>query len=243
MAVESNELKQFNFDPATDNTYSLGNTSYRWKSINVGPGSYNITSTTGTSGTGANYTLGQTTFASGASLSFGTYNIGTGSKGSLEFKTASTSRMFISSTGNIGVGTTSPTAKLSIFSATATASFDIESAGSAEKRFTFLVSTTASAGFSDQLQIRNSANTTLVPIASSGNVGIGTTSGLASYKLNVNGTINASGMTINVLRSAPVEANGQLLVQQLIILPATSASARLHQQLYSIFLVQVLRLL
>lgn len=102
------------FDPGVDNTYSLGNSDYRWKSINVGPGSFNITSTGGNTGVGAAYTLGQITFGSGSSLSFGTYNIGTGSKGSLEFKTASTSRMFISSGGNVGIGTTSTTQKLTL---------------------------------------------------------------------------------------------------------------------------------
>ncbi|MBP9822289.1 MAG: tail fiber domain-containing protein, partial [Candidatus Pacebacteria bacterium] len=103
-----------NFDPATDNTYSLGNTAYRWKDINVGPGSFKLSSTTGTSGAGSNYTLGQMTFASGSSLSFGTYNIGTGNKGSIDFVTASTSRMFISSTGNVGIGTTNPNNLLEI---------------------------------------------------------------------------------------------------------------------------------
>jgi len=107
----SNSSISGNFDPATDNTYSLGNTSYRWKDISVGPGSFKITSTTGTSGAGADYTLGQIGFT-GSSLSFGTYDQGAGNYGSLEFKTASTSRMFISSSGNVGIGTTTPLSKL-----------------------------------------------------------------------------------------------------------------------------------
>lgn len=32
--------------PSVDNTYTLGNSSYRWKSINVGPGTINITDQT-----------------------------------------------------------------------------------------------------------------------------------------------------------------------------------------------------
>ena len=104
-----------NFGPTTDNTYKLGSIDNRWKSINVGPGSFDITSTTGTSGAGANYTLGQITFGSGSSLSFGTYDIGSGNGGSLEFKTASTSRMYISGAGNVGIGTTGPGEKLEVF--------------------------------------------------------------------------------------------------------------------------------
>ncbi len=102
-----------NFDPSTDNTYTLGDAIYRWKSLHLGPGSLDISSTTGTSGAGTDYTLGQISF-SGSSLSFGTFDQGTGSGGSLDLKTASTSRLYITGGGNVGIGKTDPQAPLEV---------------------------------------------------------------------------------------------------------------------------------
>ena len=104
-----------NFDPTTDNTYDLGNATYRWKDLHLGPDSLNIYSTTGTSGAGSDYTLGELKFGSGASLSLGTNAVGTGSEGTLELRTNDTSRLFISSGGNVGIGTTVPDGKLHVF--------------------------------------------------------------------------------------------------------------------------------
>jgi hypothetical protein len=95
-----------NFDPSTDNTYQLGNAAYRWKDIFLGPGSLNMSSTTGTSGASANYTDAVLQFAAGSSLSLGTQAVGSGLAGSIELRTANTSRLFIGSGGNVGIGTT-----------------------------------------------------------------------------------------------------------------------------------------
>ncbi|KKT37283.1 MAG: hypothetical protein UW22_C0030G0001, partial [Candidatus Gottesmanbacteria bacterium GW2011_GWB1_44_11c] len=168
--------------PGTDNTYQLGNSTYRWKSVNVGPGSFNITSTTGTSGAGANYTLGQITFGSGSSLSFGTSAVGTGSTGSLALQTAGTDRLFITGGGNVGInsggtvntqfevgGTASISSTLTTygantFSGTGSSSF----AGSLSVAKGFL------AGANNALVVNANATANTLNIVG-GNVGIGTT--------------------------------------------------------------------
>ena len=43
------------FDPMIDNTFDLGTLANRWASLELGPGSLNITSTPGVAGAGANY--------------------------------------------------------------------------------------------------------------------------------------------------------------------------------------------
>jgi hypothetical protein len=83
-------------------------------------------------------------------------------------------RVRIDSTGNVGIGTTGPTALTSLYS-TATASFDVTSQGQTDKRFT-IRSNYQGAGTSERLSILNGAGAELVSMASSGNVGIGTTS-------------------------------------------------------------------
>ena len=55
-----------NFLPGTDNTYALGSTSARWKDLFLGPASLHISSTTGTSGVGANYVDGTLGYSSNA---------------------------------------------------------------------------------------------------------------------------------------------------------------------------------
>ena len=205
-----------NFDPATDNTYSLGNSTYRWKDINVGPGSFNITSTTGTSGAGANYTLGQITFGSGSSLSFGTSAVGTGPVGTLALQTAGTPRLYIGGTGNVGIGTTTPANKLVV---NGDISFGtniygrLEDSGSGNLRirnmvnggdFTiqtydgsshnvvvssagnFSVEGVGSSSFAGSLDVTKGIAFPSGKITASGNVGIGTT--VPDSKLSVSGT-------------------------------------------------------
>jgi len=102
-----------NFDPSVDNTYSLGADDYRWKDLHLGPTSFRISSTTGTSGAGTNYTLASISF-SGASLSFGTQSVGSGNGGSLNLITNGNSRLYISQAGNVGIGNTNPQVKLDV---------------------------------------------------------------------------------------------------------------------------------
>jgi hypothetical protein len=106
------------------------------------------------------------------------------------------SRLFINSSGNVGIGTTSPIAEL-----------DIQGASSPEIRLQSTDSTDPSIYFGDQvdavrggiaydisanaLQLRGYNNSTSMTIDSSGNVGIGTTTPLEN--LHVNGSSLITG--------------------------------------------------
>ena len=146
----------------------------------------------GTNIAGANLTL-----AAGIST-------GTGLGGSLIFQTAPAgssgaiantlaTRMTIDATGNIGIGTTTPEQKLEvggniIASASGNVSLILRSlsAVSTDGQFTIL-----SASTSDRLDIRRGSGTlaeTLMSIASSGNVGIGTKVPMYKLSISANGT-------------------------------------------------------
>jgi hypothetical protein len=100
-----------NITPSTDNTYDLGTTSLRWRKVEVGPGSIELSSTTGTSGAGANYTLGTLSFSS-TTLKLATSAVGSGGTGSLQLTTGSSVGINVDANGNVGIGTTSPSTAL-----------------------------------------------------------------------------------------------------------------------------------
>ncbi|MFA4906549.1 MAG: hypothetical protein WC645_08615, partial [Candidatus Margulisiibacteriota bacterium] len=99
--------------PAVDNTYNLGSAALRWKDLWLGPASLKITSTTGTAGSTDNYTLGKLSFT-GTNLKLGTSIVGAGVTGSLQLTTGNNTGINVDSSGNVGVGTTNPLAKLHV---------------------------------------------------------------------------------------------------------------------------------
>jgi microcystin-dependent protein len=126
--------------------------------------------------------------------------------------TASTNgaeRLRITSTGNVGVGTSSPTQSLHVVSSnTATARFegssssvqlDLLSDNDASRNINFLSSTGATdsriAVFNDKSLRLFTDGGERLRIASTGNVGIGTTS--PAERLDVNGTVRATGLNLN----------------------------------------------
>ena len=121
---------------------------------------------------------------------------------------AGTERLRIqNSTGNVGIGTTSPTQKLDV-SGNIQATTGLILTGNAAKVSTTYSGVTATNFFTDanggvisvdgsnRISLRQGgvSGTDAITIAGSGNVGIGTTS--PGYKLDVNGTLHSTDLTI-----------------------------------------------
>ncbi len=116
---------------------------------------------------------------------------------SLIFGTNGTERMRITNTGNVGIGTTSPSSKLEVYGATQNIEIsntsetdagiilnDAQATGSQYAKITY--------GSSDNdLNFLNASSTPRMVIESSGEVGIGTTS--PSERLDVSGNVRFSG--------------------------------------------------
>jgi hypothetical protein len=139
----------------------------------------------GTSGTDANII----TFAQGDGTSVG--HIGGVGSGGLQLRTGSgngTERMRIDSSGNVGIGTTSPvsigghTGVLTIHGDNGTAIVLKDNVSRKDIRLD-----------DGNLSVRNSAGESHLMVTDGGNVGIGTSS--PSTKLDVNGSLKASGLT------------------------------------------------
>jgi hypothetical protein len=119
--------------------------------------------------------------------------------GKLTFSTSNSERMRIDNSGNVGIGTTSPTARLDILTNSATGDNNIDRhvrfrADNGEQRFNFFV---GRSGNSANLSIYNSSEVIGAFISSDndsyfngGNVGIGTTS--PTYKFHVASSNNVS---------------------------------------------------
>ncbi|MEY4745368.1 MAG: hypothetical protein RL272_1313, partial [Candidatus Parcubacteria bacterium] len=96
-----------NFLPAADNTYDLGSTSLRWKTLHVGPGSVVVHND-------ATNTQKLTIDFSGANAS----RIASDATSTLKLTTGANTGLNIDTSGNVGIGITSPGARLEVLDVT-----------------------------------------------------------------------------------------------------------------------------
>lgn len=152
---------------------------------------------------------GSTGYFKNGGNSFGTAaTLGTNDTYTLGFKTNNATRMTIDTSGNVGIGTTSPNDLLQITSSSSNANIRMQSAAGSQTIFNFLDGSTAkwqmgkntdnsfylwdSTGTLQVLKASPNGSLALTP---AGSVGIGTASPSATYALDVTGSVRAtSGM-------------------------------------------------
>jgi hypothetical protein len=136
--------------------------------------------------------------------------IGTNNAKPFVLGTSNTERMRIDANGNVGIGTTSPTSKLTIAT---DGNYEIESSGVSG----FDITTQATTGGYVALSSRRGTG---ILIDTSNNVGIGTAPG--SYKLDVNGTVHATNIIATYQDVAEwVASSEQLVAGTVVVLDAT----------------------
>ena len=122
--------------------------------------------------------------------------------GSIFLQTNNSSRLIVADGGNVGIGTTSPSAKFEVFSTT-TNKFVRFRADNNEQRFEFYV---GASGNASRMSMHNDAATETIRFASAansylngGNVGIGTTS--PESKLTIKGDPNNTDQPVRITNS------------------------------------------
>ena len=190
--LDSNFAYFANAITVSSGNVGIGTNSPSSKLSVVGAGYFQV------AGGAGNYGTNITCYSGGGDIAL---NTGTNSSGyayqtvatnhAFVFGTNNTERMRIDSSGNVGIGTSSPVAKLDIISGTARMYFSNQSATA----FFTAVNTSNSAyapmAINGSELILKTGDAERMRIASSGNVGIGTTG--PNETLHVQGTFRATG--------------------------------------------------
>jgi len=186
----------------------------------------------GTTGPGAKLQVNATSGTTQAIIGYGTQNLYIGvngtnvdlkssgnSAGTFSFSTGNTERIRITSTGNVGIGTTNPTAdgleianqsgvsggNTQLFITGSTTGRSVLGLGDGSNRFVQHILTDHT---QNMMSFHTGAtavtNNERMRITSTGNVGIGTTA--PNYKLDVNGNFRAKGITSSTTHTVTIEA-------------------------------------
>jgi hypothetical protein len=140
------------------------------------------------------------------------------STGTLAFQTASTERMRITSTGNVGIGTNAPAGSLNVSSNTAgnpSLTYDTSNIANFDYgTIQLALGINAAAPFGAFLQARDNTNAARVISLnpSGGNVGIGVTSPGAALDINAAAATSPFIAKINTSEVARIDSSGRLLV-------------------------------
>jgi hypothetical protein len=155
---------------------------------------------------------------------------------SIQFRENNADQMTILSGGNVGIGTTAPTAKLHVFDPTANREPSLTYSATATATINnalveLAMGTTASSPFPFWMQARSSTNAAW-PIAINplgGNVGIGTTNPTQTFQINNNFAVSSSGSVGVGMTSPgyPLDVNG--------IVRTTSSTSPSAVALYNTF--------
>lgn len=151
----------------------------------------------------------------------------------MTFSTNNTERVRINNSGNVGIGTTTPTAKLQIKGTgdssvwITTEDFNSGTNTGSAIRIGTRSSNGNTAGWIDAVNNGYSSNGNLMLSAFGGNVLIGTTTD-AGYKLDVNGTFRAIGPSTGVYLGNNVDIQNLLTANALYIRSGSNVSAGLY---------------
>jgi hypothetical protein len=170
-------------------------------------------------GTGGILDAGVEGSTAGALLSGTSANDGvltTRNNHNLHLGTNGVSRLMINTSGNVGIGTTSPTSKLTVAT---DGNYEIESSGTSG----FDITTQATNGGYLALSSRRGTG---IFIDTSNNVGIGTSTPSSSYKLDVNGDVRVSGNISAKYQDVAewVPASEQLSAGTVVVLDSTKSN-------------------